>query len=127
MSYESKTEADVTQYALEWCGVPSEKFGQHGYPDRIFFIPGGRPLLIEFKSPGKKPRKLQVHRIKQLKDLGYAVEVHDDDKEALAAIIAAVEAAKDSGRCDEIFNRACMCRSVPEARAGKDQRHSRRA
>ena len=44
-----------------------------GIPDRIFWIPGGRPLLAEFKRPGKEPTKLQARTIKWLDDLGYCV------------------------------------------------------
>ena len=33
--------------------------GQRGWPDRMFCIPGGRPLFIEFKREGEDARKLQ--------------------------------------------------------------------
>ena len=64
--------------------------GQTGYPDRMFLIPGGRPLLIEFKLPGEEPRAKQGHIHGVLKELGYNVQVHDDYDEAMKAIEEAV-------------------------------------
>ncbi len=48
-----------------------------GWPDDIFLIPGGKPLLIEFKAPGKEPTARQQLRIDMLLDLGYDVWVCD--------------------------------------------------
>ena len=48
-----------------------------GWPDDLFLIPGGRPLLVEFKAPGKQPTALQEHRISELRGLGYDVRVCD--------------------------------------------------
>lgn len=42
-----------------------------GVPDRIVLLPGGRIFFIELKAPGKKPRKLQEYRIKELQELGF--------------------------------------------------------
>lgn len=47
------------------------------FPDEMFLIPGGRPLLIEFKAPGKKPTPKQAAEIAQLRKEGYDVEVCD--------------------------------------------------
>jgi hypothetical protein len=63
------------------------------WPDRLFFIPGGRPLLIEFKRPGKAPTPKQAARIKQLKELGYDVEVCDNKEQGVALVRARLEAA----------------------------------
>lgn len=63
------------------------------WPDRLFFIPGGRPLLIEFKRPGKQPTPKQAARIKKLKELGYDVEVCDNKEQSIAVIRARLEAA----------------------------------
>lgn len=96
---ESKIENDVSRRALYELGVASLKLnlrGNNGWPDRLYLIPGGRPLLIEFKRPGEEPRPLQVHRHAQLKMLNYHVEVHDDQLEAFKAIAKALEAARVS-------------------------------
>ena len=48
-----------------------------GFPDETFLIPGGRPLIVEFKAPGKKPTPKQRLEIQRLKEEGYDVEVCD--------------------------------------------------
>jgi hypothetical protein len=76
---EAVTEKKLVAWA-EAHGVLSIKLnilGRRGWPDRLFFLPGGRPYFVEVKALGEKPRPLQVHVIKQLTNLGYSVEVHD--------------------------------------------------
>lgn len=46
-------------------------------PDRIVLLPQGRIIFIELKAPGKKPRPIQKYRIKELKALGFRVEIID--------------------------------------------------
>ena len=62
-----------------------------GWPDRIFLVPGGRPLFIEFKRPGEEPdeRQKEIHR--RLRAAGYVVEVHDNRDAALLSIRRAAE------------------------------------
>lgn len=90
-------EATVEQWVCDeaWTrhGVPNLKLGQHGWPDRLFLIPGGRPLLIEFKAPGEEPRPRQAERHRTLRKLGYDVEVHDDKAQALEAVLTALRRA----------------------------------
>jgi len=69
--------------------------GNRGWPDRLIFIPGGRPFLVELKRLGEEPTGLQKHRHRTLRRLGYDVEVHDDSDEALAAVVHRVRRAKD--------------------------------
>lgn len=52
-----------------------------GVPDRIILLPKGRIGFVEVKAKGKKPRPIQVKRIKQLRDLGFKVFVLDDEKD----------------------------------------------
>lgn len=92
---ESKVERPVCRVAEQELGVTQTKLvtpGDTGWPDRIFWLPGGRPFLIEFKAPGEEPTPLQQHRIGHLKKLGYDVEVHDDEDTALQAIRKRLEA-----------------------------------
>lgn len=98
---ESKVERDTCGDALRKLGVPNMKMlhtgGETGWPDRCFFIGGGKPLLIEFKRPGEKhktsPRQRYIHNV--LRELGYEVQVHDSKDEALEAIRSAkLEAAR---------------------------------
>lgn len=42
-----------------------------GVPDRILLLPGGKIAFVELKAPGKKPRALQIKRMKQIAKLGF--------------------------------------------------------
>ena len=42
-----------------------------GVPDRVFFVPGGRPIVIEFKRKGEVPEGLQHWYLDKLRELGY--------------------------------------------------------
>ena len=52
-----------------------------GVPDRIVLLPKGEIGFVEVKGPGKRPRPIQVKRIKQLRNLGFKVFVLDDEKD----------------------------------------------
>ena len=72
---ERSVERRVKQYA-DAHGILNCKFtamGSAGWPDRIFWLAGGRPLLLELKRKGERPTPLQLHRMEQLKKLGYRV------------------------------------------------------
>ena len=62
-----------------------------GWPDRIFLVPGGRPLFIELKPPGGEPTEKQREIHRRLRAAGYIVEVHDDRDAALLSIRRAAE------------------------------------
>lgn len=86
---ESSIERSVCDKAYTDLGVRNIKINttsESGYPDRMFFIPGGLPFLIEFKKPGKRLEKKQSHVHDQLKADGYDVEWHDTKDGALKAI-----------------------------------------
>lgn len=86
---ETAIERAVVHKAAKELGVFSTKMGttgSTGWPDRIFFIPGGRPLMIEFKRPGGKMTEKQKWVHERLRWLGYDVEVHDDTTKALQTI-----------------------------------------
>lgn len=76
---ESKIEKRLKK-EIELIGGKALKFvspGMSGVPDRIVLLPHGRIVFIELKAPGKKPRPIQIKRIKELKDLGFDVRVID--------------------------------------------------
>ena len=52
--------------------------GLDGMPDRLVLLPIGRIAFVEVKSPGKKPRPLQLARHEMLRKLGFKVFVLDD-------------------------------------------------
>lgn len=47
-----------------------------GYPDRLILC-AGRPVFVEIKSTGCRPRPTQVRRMRQLSELGYECRVID--------------------------------------------------
>ena len=51
--------------------------GFNGVPDRLLLFMGGKVAFCEVKAPGQKPRPLQVHRMEQLRELGFRVYVID--------------------------------------------------
>lgn len=52
--------------------------GVDGVPDRLVLLPFGKMAFVEVKAPGKKPRPLQIKRMKQLLALGFQCYVLDD-------------------------------------------------
>lgn len=66
------------------CGGLALKFvspGFNGMPDRLLLFYRGRVAFCEVKAPGEKPRPLQVHRMEQLREMGFKVFVVDDVKQ----------------------------------------------
>ncbi len=66
--------------AVKKMGGMAVKFvspGLDGVPDRIVLLPGRKIAFVELKAPGKKPRPLQVKRMRQLECLGFPVFVID--------------------------------------------------
>ena len=53
----------------------------NGVPDRLLLFPGGRIAFAEVKAPGEKPRPLQVHRMEQLRKMGFMVFVIDGEEQ----------------------------------------------
>lgn len=93
MGVESKTERAVCAYVFKHYGVVSIKLHVTGWPDRLFLIPNGAPIFIEFKTPRQKPRAIQTHIHNLIKSLGYIVEVHDNEQRAIERIRVATEMA----------------------------------
>ena len=93
-------EEPVVEWALSELGVRSIKLnlgGNTGWPDRLFFIPGGRPLLIEFKRPGSdlEPRQRLIRAFLKYNDYDYTS--CDNQDSAKTAIKHAVDAAIEKG------------------------------
>lgn len=92
---EKVTEQAVLRWVkLHWPGMKIRKMngmGMRSWPDRCFFIPGGKPFFIEFKRLGEEPTKLQAQTIKELLEDGYDVEVHDSAEDAKKAIESRVK------------------------------------
>ena len=93
MKLESEIEASVVRWAVARGILTSKYTGSAGYPDRIFWILGGAPVLIEFKRLGKYPGKLQAHIMDLLLENGYDVYLCESEGEAIACIDRAVHRA----------------------------------
>ncbi|QEH70992.1 VRR-NUC domain-containing protein [Cellulosilyticum sp. WCF-2] len=70
---EKKLVSEVTKRG----GMVIKQNGLDGIPDRLILAPLGLCAFVELKAPGKKPRKLQSHRKKQIETLGFDVYVVD--------------------------------------------------
>lgn len=88
------TEADVIKPVVRWAkkrGVKHIRItllpgAERGWPDHCFLIPGGAPVFIEFKRPGKEPSLIQQLRLDYLTNNGYAAYWFDNAEEAVAAL-----------------------------------------
>lgn len=90
--------------------------------DRWFILPGGHLFIIEFKRPGKgKLSKRQINEIKELRSLGYDVEVHDDKKEAIESIKLRLEATRLSKESNKILSTEPIRRSILRSRVREDK------
>jgi hypothetical protein len=64
--------------------------GRKGAPDRWFFAPGGRLLIVEFKAPGGGVLSFHQNKaIRWLRAFGFEVHVIDDIDEGMALFDAA--------------------------------------
>ena len=68
---ESTLESKAVKYARSRGVVVAKLTQLDGVPDRIFFVPGGKPLIVEFKARGEKPGELQSWYLQKLKEDGY--------------------------------------------------------
>ena len=109
MKLETKIELQACDLIFGNLGIGSLKVnvrGNTGWPDRIFWVPGGKPLIIEFKTPDGELSPKQKYHIERLKKDGYNVEVCDDAIDAFLAAIRAVEATRLSEEGRQILARA---------------------
>lgn len=106
---ESDVEGKGCKLLLTHLGLKSSKLkilGENGYPDRIVWLPGGKPLFIEYKRPGEAPRPKQEEVHNNLRKLGYYVEVIEDAIEALEVTIRILEATRLPKESRQILARA---------------------
>lgn len=126
MTYQSSekkaVENPVVKYAVG-LGVKVIKVNplwSAGWNDRIFFVPGGRPLIIEFKREGGKTSKLQEERHAYLLKNGYDHHVIDNKEEGKALVRARLEAYRLHEKGDAVDSGASRVRPVSRSRAAKD-------
>lgn len=105
MRPEELIEVTACRKILDELGVDSLKLnvqGRIGYPDRQFFVPGGKPTLIEFKDIGEDPDPMQFYIHSRLRQLGYHIEVHDNVADAFNCIAKALHTAQVSNDSDQV-------------------------
>ncbi len=79
--------------AKGWWALKLVCVGHRGFPDRWFIKPsvteGGQPhiIIIEFKAPGKRARKLQLWVCDKLTRVGFEVHPQIDNWEDAAGIL----------------------------------------
>lgn len=66
--------------------------GFDGMPDRLILLPNGKMAFAELKSPGKKPRPLQLARHRLLRRFGFKVYVIDGT-EQIGGIIDEIQSS----------------------------------
>lgn len=90
---ESDVEKRVVKSAekLGWWPLKLVAIGHRGFPDRWFIREGkgAHPeiVLIEFKAPGKRARKLQEWVCGRLMGMGFEVHVGIDDYDTAMEIL----------------------------------------
>lgn len=83
MNTESKIEVKLVK-EVQKAGGKALKFISPGYvgvPDRLILISFGKIGFVEVKAPNEKPRKIQLKRHKELRDLGFKIYVLDDENQ----------------------------------------------
>ena len=84
-----KLEKDEENEIRQWClknNIMFIKFtpmGEKGWPDRIAILPSGKHIWMELKRVGKKPTKLQHHRMQKLIDQNVMATWFDNAYEAI--------------------------------------------
>lgn len=70
-------ERTASKYVEQVGGMAVKLLSQfiNGLPDRMFLLPRGRVIFVEFKSTGCKPRKLQAVIMRRIASLGFTVLV----------------------------------------------------
>lgn len=83
-------ERTFSKYVDDKGGIAVKLLSQfvNGLPDRMYLLPGGRALFIEFKSTGKKPTRIQEHIIGRVRKLGFTVLVVDSPETWKEAVLA---------------------------------------
>lgn len=97
-----KLERTIEAAVLRWAKkqklehLKLNTMGRRSMPDRLFWVPGGKPVLIELKRPGFEPTKLQMNTMKKLKGLGYDVIWTDSAETAIEYLRRAMDAQTGS-------------------------------
>ena len=83
---EKDIESTVSKWASKNGLLHQKLLGEKGMPDRIFYTPGGKPVLVEFKKPNQSARKLQKYYHDRLMKLGFCVQLFDNVEDTVEFI-----------------------------------------
>ena len=82
-----RKESTLEAWCVKWArsrGIQVSKNTELvGIPDRTFWIPGGKPLVPEFKDPNGEPSPAQEWHVKTLRAAGYNAPFIDTKEEFL--------------------------------------------
>lgn len=87
-------ESDVESAVVAWWqfrGLMTTKLngeGQRGKPDRVFWAPKGKAIIIEFKRHGEEPTRLQKFYLDAFKTNGYTVAWFDNANAAIQFLLS---------------------------------------
>ena len=72
-------ERELSKFVEESGGMAVKLLSQFikGLPDRMFLLPGGVVIFVEFKSTGKRPTKIQSYIHAKIRARGFDVYVVD--------------------------------------------------
>lgn len=72
-------ERELSKFVEERGGMAVKLLSQFikGLPDRMFLLPGGVVVFVEFKSAGKRPTKIQSYIHTKIRARGFDVYVVD--------------------------------------------------
>ena len=82
-----KRESTVERYlvrvvkGLGGMAIKLNPLGMVGLPDRLILLPGAKIFFAEVKRPGEKPRKIQIAIHNRIRELGFRVEVVDNNEQ----------------------------------------------
>ena len=86
-----RRESALESWCVKWArdrGVQVSKNTELvGIPDRTFWIPGGKPLVPEFKDLDGEPSPAQVWHVKTLRTAGYDAPFIDTKEEFLRCML----------------------------------------
>lgn len=75
-------------------------WGNNGWPDRLFVLPFGTHIYIEFKKPGERPTALQEHRLQTLTKRKVHAYWSDNFYDATALLEAALLSERSNAAHD---------------------------
>lgn len=103
-----RLESDVERRACKlaedrgWQALKLVCVGHKGFPDRWFIKPGPVIVIIEFKAPGKRARKLQRYVCAMLAKLGFNVHEEVDNVDEAMRILDAASLSAESNEADAV-------------------------